>query len=295
MSQPPPDLSHILTPKLYKELVAAHFPWTPPVDMAFASKFHFLGIPNNTEQVSSICHEPALKPLSELRPLIPSLIEYLPAPSSREFPEEALGLILLVDLAPRKLYGTSLWTNGYFDVVARKLSHAFLGLKPEEQPDVLERWTKELGYPFEDAMVRKYWLYSPLIHSEDMGDHLIVREKIEEMRCDVEKYSGVRDPWRETRERDGKDTTLFARLIRQGPPETFAEFFFWLLRVFDAHDPIIEKYGRYPYRNEAVGRKLTSEEELYLKETGNFGRGKLSEEEIRHLRVQVETGNWDPL
>ncbi|KAK7029360.1 hypothetical protein VNI00_014614 [Paramarasmius palmivorus] len=144
-------------------------------------------------------------------------------------------------------------------------------------------------------MVRKFWLYAPLIHSEELKDHDLVKTKIEEMRRDVEAYSGRRDPARDTWEEDAKDVTLFARLVKEEPPKTFADFFFWLFRVFDAHRPIIERYGRYPYRNVAQGRETSEAEEHYLQLTENFGMPELSEEEVQKLKRQVKEDVWDPL
>ncbi len=36
------------------------------------------------------------------------------------------------------------------------------------------------------------------------------------------------------------------------------------------HKEVIEKFGRFPHRNEALGRDSTPEEEAYLKENGGF-------------------------
>ncbi|AMB94479.1 DUF924 family protein [Aerococcus sanguinicola] len=42
------------------------------------------------------------------------------------------------------------------------------------------------------------------------------------------------------------------------------------LKYEKAHYEIIEKYGRYPYRNETLGRENTPEEEEYLKHNKGF-------------------------
>lgn len=40
------------------------------------------------------------------------------------------------------------------------------------------------------------------------------------------------------------------------------------------HKRIIDRFGRYPHRNEVLGRKLTAEEEGYLREGGETFGGK---------------------
>jgi uncharacterized protein (DUF924 family) len=294
---PPIDLSKILTPALYEDILAYQFPFEIPVDIAWASKFYFEGTPNNDKEVYDTTFHSALKPISLFNPSIPSLTQFLPPPSSPKYPENALALVLLIDQAPRQTF-TGLnyrWTYMYFDVTARKLVKELLYTgNPAERPDSLSRWTK-LGYPFEDAMIRKFWLLAPLIHSEDIEDHRAVSLKIEEMRKHVERYSGRRDPARDTMEQDSKDVLLFGNLIRGGPPSTFADFMFWMFRVFNAHDPIIEKFGRYPYLNGAQGRRTTVAEAVHLKDSDNFGMPSLTDDQVRKIREHVTLGTWEPL
>jgi uncharacterized protein (DUF924 family) len=245
------DLSKILTPTLYNKVLAVRFPWEGPVDIAFASKFFFEGIPDSTRDVYDVCYQNALKPISRIVPAIPELAQYLPLPDSPEYPEHTLGLVLLLDQGPRMLFVgmNSRYTNMYFDGMTEKLVKGLFisGILPVS----VNRWMS-LGYGFEDVMIRIIWFYAPLIHSEDAQNHRLMTVQIEEMRKQVEKYSGKRDPSRDTRKEDKMDTLLFAKLIRERPPSTFAEFFFWVFRVFDAHRPIIEKFGRYPYRNNVM-------------------------------------------
>lgn len=289
-----PDLSKILIPSLYTKILEIQFPWDGPVDMAFASQFYFLRIPDNSRQVYDALHRQALKPLSIFCPTIPDLIEYLPNPSNALYTEQTLALVLLLDQGPRTLYtGVDVrYTYDFFDVTSRKLVKSLIS--SGTFPDAVERWM-ELGYSFEDAMIRKFWLYGPLIHSEELADHQAVTPMIEGMRLDVEKYSGKRDPWRATQREDAKDTTLFSKLIRGGPPRTFPEFFFWLFRVFDAHLPIIAEYGRYPYRNDAQGRETAKREREYLKVTEDFGKPPLTRAEAQKLKDDKTAGVWEKL
>jgi uncharacterized protein (DUF924 family) len=265
-----------------------------PADIGFASKFYFLGVPDNSHQMYDTLHHQALKPLSTFCPTIPELIDYLPNPTDPQYAEHTLALILLIDQGPRALYkGIDIrYTYGYFDFTTQKLITTLISTGVF--PDATERWM-ELGHSFEDALIRKMWLYVPLVHSEDLDNHHAVSLKTEEMRLEVEKHSGKRDPWRDTREEDAKDTTLFSKLIRAGPPRTSPDFFFWFFRVFDAHKTIIAEYGRYPYRNDALSRETTGREEEFLKLTENFGVAPLTLAEVQKLKEDTKAGVWEKL
>lgn len=87
--------------------------------------------------------------------------------------------------------------------------------------------------------VERTFLYLPLEHTED-------REA--QARCvrAFEKLAGSCQPaWREVVE----DSLGYAR----------------------AHQEVIERFGRFPHRNAALGRASTPEEERYLAEGGGFG------------------------
>lgn len=70
----------------------------------------------------------------------------------------------------------------------------------------------------------------------------------------------------------------------------FVDFMFWLHRVFDAHVPIVRKFGRVPDYNLMLGRETTAEEEQWLKEKG--WSSSLPEEEARKIRQGIESGVW---
>ncbi|KAF8908357.1 hypothetical protein CPB85DRAFT_789663 [Mucidula mucida] len=185
------------------------------------------------------------------------------------------------------------WVYRYFDVMSKHFVKSLLA--KGVFPDATTRWTA-LGYSFEDAMFRRFLMYAPFLHSEDAADHTLVDDNLARMRKEVEAYSGQRDPGRDTRERDRQDVLLFARMIKgmengQGPPKTFAEFFFWI--IFDAHYPIVAKYGRYPYRNDGNARKYTEEEKEFMKLTDGFKRAPMIKEEVKRLAEHVKNGTWE--
>jgi len=87
--------------------------------------------------------------------------------------------------------------------------------------------------------IHRVFFYLPLMHSEDL----------EIQRLSVEKYSALENEYArhlEIRENLSCSTDFAGR-----------------------HFEIIEKFGRYPHRNAALGRGSTPEEAQFLKEPGN--------------------------
>ena len=53
------------------------------------------------------------------------------------------------------------------------------------------------------------------------------------------------------------------------------------------HREVIDKFGRFPYRNEALGRTDTSEEKEFLKEPPPWGKTKAEFDEMARKKVQA--------
>ncbi|KAJ7584783.1 hypothetical protein C8J56DRAFT_892513 [Mycena floridula] len=288
-----PDLSKILTSSLYQKIIDLYFPWKKgELDMEVYAKI-FQGEPDNSRQLYDTLHASALKPISTFCPSIPVLSTYL-NPAEPQYPEHALALILLIDQGPRQLYkGLDLrWTNCFFDITVQKLVKALI--YAGNLPDATEKWCA-LGYTFEEAMIHKIWFYAPLVHSEYLDNHDFVADKMEVLRREVELYAGVSDPGRKTRKEDATDVELFGKLILAGPPTEFASFMFWICRLFEAHRPIIERYGHYPYRNQVCGRETNAEDQKWLDLTGNFGMPWLTKEQVEKLKQLARDDEWEEL
>lgn len=82
------------------------------------------------------------------------------------------------------------------------------------------------------SMAWRLWFYMPLEHSERRDLHEQLAKFTQDMKDDSPYY---------------KQTSAFAL----------------------SHHDIIEKFGRYPYRNETLGRKSTPEELEWIRENGN--------------------------
>lgn len=63
----------------------------------------------------------------------------------------------------------------------------------------------------------------------------------------------------------------FEQLVRQSPPELQAKLA-GNLRAAREHADIIARFGRFPHRNAALGRKNTPEEDAYLTNGPRFGQ-----------------------
>ena len=135
---------------------------------------------------------------------------------------------------------------------------------------------------------------------------------------DVEKTTGTQDPYRKEKGELMKDLWAFPKMFRASPPKVEKpvieakldeqvlefegegelkkeKFAYWLLALMDVHLPIIEKYGRYPYRNRGAGRESREEIEWVRKAEG-FGKcgaevGERTRGDVRELR----DGIWTPL
>jgi len=139
-----------------------------------------------------------------------------------------------------------------------------LNLPSSLRIDSKKRWLVEQGASLEYWLLVRLWLIAPLIHSEVLADHELGGLMNEEMRVEVERFSGKTDPYRAKRAELAVDTHAFGRMLREGPPlengVTMDEWFFWMWTVIDVLKPIIEKFGKYPYQDVAKGRLSTDEE-----------------------------------
>ena len=96
----------------------------------------------------------------------------LPPADSSDFPELALGLILILDQAPRFNFSgvDSRYTFDYFGPLALKLVTQLRNLPPHLVPWNRDRWL-ENGYSVEQWLWGLLWFLAPITHSELLGNH----------------------------------------------------------------------------------------------------------------------------
>jgi uncharacterized protein (DUF924 family) len=297
------ELSSLLTPSLFHHVLKNRLPWPKEKPLDFKEVFIYVfraDGESHQEQLREIAW-PTLKALSTLGvDNVPDMMQFLPPPESKDFPEQALGLQLLLDQGPRALFEDmdERYIFDYFQHVSRKYAQQLLDLPSAVRVDSKKRWMEELGASFDFWVFTRLWFIAPLIHAEVLADHELGKLLDEEVRVEVEKFSGKVDPYRAKRAELAVDTHAFGRMYREGPPlengVKMDEWFFWMWTVIDVHKPIIEKFGKYPYQDVAKGRVSTEEEREWTIIFQN-GVDKSNSEVAKRIREDVLKGRWTPL
>ncbi len=126
--------------------------------------------------------------------------------------EECVALVLLLDQFSRNLF--------------RNNSEAFA---QDYKTRLIVNEAVDRGYLEELQQNKIHFLLMPLIHSEDISDHVFGHKLIDTYLKSFEYYDKIKKSW-------------------------------------DDHTIPIKKFGRYPHRNNILQRKSTPEEEIFLKE-----------------------------
>ncbi|RYP17880.1 hypothetical protein DL765_004278 [Monosporascus sp. GIB2] len=228
---------------------------------------------------------------------VPDMMGFLPLPSDPEFPAQCLGLQMLLDQGPRLLCKDidGRWTNSYFDQISYKLATGWLSLPLEQRPDTWARWR--------DLVSLDYWITlrfkfgAPFVHNDTRQGQMLAEQFTEETRATVEQVTGQADPNRRDRESILTDIYGLERMVTAGAPQgddiTAASWCFWMGKLMDVHKAIVDRFGRYPYRNAIQGLESTEDEKRWLEETNHFGEA--PPDVARRVREDVEAGRWTPL
>lgn len=158
--------------------------------------------------------------------------------------DAALALILLLDQMPRNIFrgAEAGVVYEHYDRLARAMVYAMVsGSESKDFPSFAHNGLADLHNlhklpSLAHFPVRKSWLFLPLMHSESLDDHEMYTSQVQEMKAEAEA-------------RGDADGATWA----QG-----------CLGFEDRHRVIIEKFGRYPYRNKVLGRESTKEEMEWL-------------------------------
>jgi uncharacterized protein (DUF924 family) len=178
-------------------------------------------------------------------PFLREITEQSPENDREDGASTALSLILLLDQIPRNVFRTPSTlplVYNHYDIIATSLiRHLISPDSPVPRPD---------HYPlYRLSAAHRFWLYMPLMHSESLADHKLAAELFAEFRAEVVKAGP-------------KYEDMLAYIDQNtGHQKTHAD--------------IIERFGRYPHRNEVLGRRTTEEEQKWLDDGGEtFGVGK---------------------
>lgn len=161
----------------------------------------------------------------------------------------ALSIAILLDQMPRNIFRTN---EGLVKVYTHydKISQAFIRTlfspaSPIPRPDQHPLWRNSTAH--------RMWFYMPLCHSEDVEVHEQMDGLLDDLQRDLDAQAGLAG----------------SKKLLEGQFKAERE-----------HREIIDKFGRYPHRNGALGRKSTEEENEFMSEGGKtFGVAQEKEEE----------------
>ncbi len=259
---PPPGLNRgIFNGRLYTHLQSVWFAEVPAGATVGgdASMKKWFYNPNKDEKVAfdKTCQKdfsPALEAIGPKRLRLPPFTNFiaerqaasnLASPLTSEIDSNrlstetaasnALSLIILLDQMSRNIYRQDqALIYGHYDRMAQALIHYILASQPR----------LDLVPKYRLLPVYRMWFYMPLVHSEHIEDHALFNQLVTSMHDEMAAQG---------------DTEAVKNL------ETSLEF-------EKQHVEIIEKFGRYPYRNEMIGRETTEEERKWLEDGGTrFG------------------------
>ncbi|KAF3928457.1 hypothetical protein ABW20_dc0103851 [Dactylellina cionopaga] len=247
----------IFTPTLYqsiRETWFSGFPWGAKSATEEVTRRWFTGSKEAKAAFDQLCHQrlnsailslsPSNFPIaglsdSEIAAPFVAEIEATEDGGGEGKTKTALSLMILLDQIPRNLYRTKETLKlvyEHYDPIATSLArHITLGVE-SQRLDLQPSIRRSLPY--------RQWFYMPLMHSEALSDHQNMGRILAKMK----------------EENEGDDEiTLYL-----GNMERFE----------GVHAKIIEQFGRYPHRNEYLGRETTEEEKKWLTEGGQrFGIG----------------------
>jgi len=163
--------------------------------------------------------------------------ELLSYTDEKEQSQNALSLIILLDQIPRNLYRTPpniKFVYNHYDALSLALIRRILSLHP--RPD--------LHLDIRYRPVIRMWFLMPLMHSESLSDHQVALSILDEIKADMQ-------------ERNDEAALGFVAYHRKFETQ---------------HSDLIEKFGRYPHRNDVLGRESTPDEKKHLEDGGErFG------------------------
>ena len=127
-------------------------------------------------------------------------------------PEECVALVLLLDQLSRNFFRNS-----------------FKAYDQDYKCRLIVNEAIDRGYLEELDKEKIHFLLLPLIHSEDLSDHVFGHELIDTYLKDHSEYKNIKKAW-------------------------------------NYHTTAIKKFGRYPHRNKILNRISTKDEKIFLKQ-----------------------------
>lgn len=244
---------NVFTPTLYKQITDVWLPGVDPdgksVDNNLVMKW-FRG----DAGLDRLCKDNFAHVLETIGP------KRLPEPTAKPFLQEleaiqgeetgdggskaawaALSMVILLDQMPRNIFRTEeglrkVYTH--YDKIAIDFVQALLSTSsPISRPDLHPQW--------QNSFAHKLWFYLPLEHTEEIEAHKTLDDLIAQFSDQIQKLEGY-----EATKRLVEDTLKAERMHREP----------------------LERFGRYPHRNSALGRMSTEQEQEFMNGGGaTFG------------------------
>lgn len=306
------QVRRILTPELCLAVYNFKYPFAKG-DLPSGSSIGQIQFRPSKEYIQGfydLIYHSALLPLSKL-PLDSwlefDLTELLPTPTSPEYPEHCLGLVLLLDQGRMftKSYGFR-YTRAFFDPACEKLMRKLIAVSSDLRPDGKNAWLSR-GYSFDDWVVRTLWFWAPLVHADAfmVDDRQHLKDWLHSMRAEVEQHAGVSDPFAPMEADDDVDITAFPRIEGAGPPTksysrpdeeaTVSDYAFWWIRILNSHFAITDMCGHYPYWIRWKGLQWTEEDKEFMRKTDNYRYDPATEPILQQVREDYLAGVWQPM
>jgi uncharacterized protein (DUF924 family) len=247
----------IFKPALYKKVVDVWLAGISTdggtVDMDVARRW-FMGTPEERVAFDGICRDnfgdaleaigPAKFPKPDAEPFLSELREIARRDASKDGSEAAwtaLSIAILLDQMPRNIFRTDeglVKVYSHYDHISQSFARAlFSPASPIPRPDQHPQ--------LRNSTAHRLWFYMPLCHSEDIAAHEQLDEILTDFHADLEKQHGL-----------------------AGSKHFLQQQF----KAEQEHREILDRFGRYPHRNGAMGRQSTEEEEKFLASGGaTFG------------------------
>ncbi|KAJ4359331.1 hypothetical protein N0V95_002255 [Ascochyta clinopodiicola] len=247
----------IFTPALYQKVQDVWLGGVDPsgekVNMDIVKRW-FMGTPEERLALDKKCSDnflPALEAVGPAKvttptaePFLDQLKEIVQKDANGDGAEAAsaaLSIAILLDQMPRNIFRSN---EGLVKVYTHydKISQAFVRTlfssdSPIPRPDQHPQWRNSAAH--------RMWFYMIMCHSEDVEVHKQVDGLLEDLRQDLERQPGCA----------GSKTLLENQY-----------------KAEREHRVIIDRFGRYPHRNGALGRKSTEEEIKFISDGGaTFG------------------------
>ena len=147
--------------------------------------------------------------------------------------QAALGLMLLLDQIPRNIFRTNQAViYAHYDRISRAVSQGIYSRGLDKHEQYLH------SPPW------RVWFYMPLMHSESLEDHQMLGRELDDLKSKAEETGD----------------------------KAAMEYVSMTIAFEKKHNDILLEYGRYPYRNEVLGRQTTPKEREWLESGGDtFG------------------------